>query len=49
MKDSEMDVLIGEITKSISLLNRINGKYLSFSEKRDAFPVNFDLVVLAEI
>ncbi len=49
MKDSEMDVLIGEITKSISLLNKINGKYLSFSEKRNVFPDNFDLVVLAEI
>ncbi len=49
MKDSEMDVLIGEITKSISLLNKINEKYLSFSEKRNVFPDNFDLVVLAEI
>ena len=49
MKDSTIDVLIGEIAKSISLLNKINEKYLSFSKNRNAFPDNFDLVVLAEI
>lgn len=49
MKDNDMDVLIGEINKTISQLNKINGKYLNFSEKRNDFPDNFDLVVLAEI
>ena len=49
MKDNDMEVLIGEIQKTISQLNKINGKYIDFSEKRNDFPDNFDLVVLAEI
>ncbi|MCF6334905.1 MAG: hypothetical protein L3J12_04120 [Spirochaetales bacterium] len=49
MKGNSVDILIGEISKSIELLNKINGKYLSFTEKRNSFPDNFDLIVLAEI
>lgn len=49
MKDNDMEVLLGEIQKTISQLSKINGKYIVFSKKRNDFPDNFDLVVLAEI
>lgn len=49
MKDNDMKILIGEIQKTISQLSKINGKYINFSKKRNEFPDNFDLIVLAEL
>ena len=49
MKNNDISILNGEIIKTISRIKNISQKYTNFSEKRDVFPDNFDLVVLAEI
>ncbi len=49
MKNNDLSLLIGEIRKTIIQLNKMNQKYVNFSEKRNDFPDNFDLIVLAEI
>ena len=49
MKNNDISILTGEIIKTISKIKNISQKYTNFSEKRDVFPDNFDLVVLAEI
>jgi HepT-like protein len=49
MKKSDLSLLIGEIRKTIIQIDKMNQKYINFSEKRNDFPDNFDLIVLAEI
>jgi len=49
MKNNDLSLLIGEIRKTIIQINKMNQKYIYFSEKRNDFPDNFDLIVLAEI
>ena len=49
MKNNELKILTGEIINTISKINKINEKYINFSEIRNNFPDNFDLIVLAEI
>ena len=49
MKDNDVRILNGEICRVVANVKKINQKYISFSEKRDVFPDNFDLVILAEI
>jgi len=49
MKNNDLSLLIGEIRKTVIQINKMNQKYIHFSEKRNDFPDNFDLIVLAEI
>jgi len=49
MKNNDLSLLIGEIRKTVIQINKMNQKYIYFSEKRNDFPDNFDLIVLAEI
>ncbi|MBL7005912.1 MAG: hypothetical protein ISR78_02390 [Spirochaetia bacterium] len=49
MKKSDLSILIGEIRKTSMQLKKMNQKYINFTEKRNVFPDNFDLIVLAEI
>jgi len=44
-----IQTLIGDILKTLSLLEKINSKYAVFSVKRSVFSEGFDLMILAEI